>query len=160
MTLQFLLLVFYTLLFLILAVIDLRYRLIPDRIIYPAIVVTLALVILMPSAGMPTFSNSLIGSLAMFIPFYLIALFGQGGIGWGDVKMATLVGLITGFPAIIVAFLSTSISGGVAAGYLLSKQKGKIKTLPLAPFLSLGAIVALYWGDNLVQWYLEFGWLF
>ena len=79
----------------------------------------------------------------------------RGGMGFGDIKMATLIGLVTGFPLVLVAILLAVVLGGlVAVVLLLLKLRGRKQAIPFAPFLSLGAIVALFHGTSLVDWYL------
>ena len=77
-------------------------------------------------------------------------------MGWGDVKMAALVGLVTGFPLMLVALLLGIILGGLVAGFLLAlKIKKRKEAIPFAPFLSLATIVTLLWGSNILNWYLS-----
>ena len=86
----------------------------------------------------------------------LVALATKGGIGWGDVKMMGLVGLITGFPLVLVSLLLGVISGGLAAiVLLLLKIKKRKQTIPFGPFLSLGAMITLLWGTSILEWYLQ-----
>ena len=77
-------------------------------------------------------------------------------MGWGDVKLAGLIGLATGFPGSLVALLLAILSGGVLAAILLlcgfKKRKDR---LPFGPFLSVGALIALIWGSQICHWYLS-----
>ena len=69
--------------------------------------------------------------------------------------MATLIGLVTGFPLVLVAILLAVVLGGlVAVVLLLLKLRGRKQAIPFGPFLSLGAMVALLHGTSLVDWYL------
>ncbi|MBM2825701.1 MAG: Prepilin peptidase/N-methyltransferase, partial [Dehalococcoidales bacterium] len=161
-----LVLAFYTCLFLILAIIDLEHGLILNKIVYPTIGLSLALAPFWSSLGLSrtllvtdtmlhTFLSSLTGG-AIFAGFlFLVVLFSRGGMGWADVKMAALVGLVTGFPSVLVAMMITFISGGLTAGFLLLlRRKGRKDTISYGPFLSLGAFVALIWGKDLILWYM------
>jgi leader peptidase (prepilin peptidase)/N-methyltransferase len=77
-------------------------------------------------------------------------------MGWGDVKMAGLVGLVTGFPTICVALFIALVTGGLTAAFLLLLGlRGRKEAIPFGPFLSLGAIAALLWGSTICEWYLE-----
>jgi leader peptidase (prepilin peptidase)/N-methyltransferase len=161
-----LVLAFYICLFLVLAVIDLEHGLLLNRITYPAIGISLALSPFWSTLGLPrmfpwesTMLNDFLSSLASGVvfaaPFLLIALLYKGGMGWGDVKMAGLVGLATGFPLVLVAMALSFLSGGLVAGFLLLfRLKGRKEGIPYGPFLSLGASIALLWGESLVRWYL------
>lgn len=166
-SLQFLVLAFYTCLFLILAVIDLEHGLILNKIVYPAIGISLVLSPFWSSLGLSrallgenTMLNNFLSSLSsggiFAVLFLLIALLYRGGMGWGDVKMAALVGLVTGFPSAFVAMMTSFLSGGLTASFLLLlRWKRRKEAIPYGPFLSLGAFVALLWGEDIIAWYLE-----
>jgi leader peptidase (prepilin peptidase)/N-methyltransferase len=69
--------------------------------------------------------------------------------------MAALIGLVTGFPLVLVALLMGVIGGGlVAAMLLLLKIKKRKDAIPFGPFLSLATIATLYWGQDILGWYL------
>jgi len=76
-------------------------------------------------------------------------------MGWGDVKLAALIGIVTGFPLIIVALLMGIILGGVVAVLLLGlKIKKRKEAIPFGPFLAVATIVTLLWGNYILNWYL------
>lgn len=76
-------------------------------------------------------------------------------MGWGDAKMASLVGLITGY-LVFVALLLAVILGGLTAVVVLTLRLRKRKqTIPFGPFLSLATIATLLWGSNIIDWYLH-----
>lgn len=166
-SIQFLVLAFYACLFLVLAVIDLEHGLILNVITYPAIGISLVLSPFWSNLGfsreflgestmLPVFLSSLSGGGIFAIFFFIIALLYRGGIGWGDVKMAALVGLAVGFPSVVVAMMISFVSGGLTAGVLLLLRLRKRKdAMPYGPFLSMGAFVALLWGADLAAWYLS-----
>ena len=165
-SLEFVVLAFYTCIFLVLAVIDIEHGLILNKIVYPAIGISLILSPFWSSLGLPRpllgensmlhlFLSSLGGGGIFFALFLIITLLFKGGMGWGDVKMAGLIGLVTGFPGVLVAMMTTFISGGLTAVVLLLvRLKSRKETIPYAPFLSLGGFVALLWGKDLIAWYL------
>jgi prepilin signal peptidase PulO-like enzyme (type II secretory pathway) len=75
-------------------------------------------------------------------------------MGWGDVKMAALVGLVTGLRLVFVALLLAVIVGGLVAGFLLALRiKRRRQAIPFGPFLSLATIVTLLWGHSILSWY-------
>jgi leader peptidase (prepilin peptidase)/N-methyltransferase len=87
--------------------------------------------------------------------FLLIALVSRGGMGWGDVKLAALIGLATGFPLVFVAIIMAAILGGVVAVVLLiTRRRGRREMIPFGPFLAVAAMVTLLWGNNILGWYL------
>jgi Type II secretory pathway, prepilin signal peptidase PulO and related peptidases len=86
--------------------------------------------------------------------FLLIVIVSRGGMGWGDVKLAALIGLVFGFPLVFVALLIGVVLGGVVAALLLLLRiKKRKEAIPFGPFLALAAIVTLLWGSNILSWY-------
>jgi leader peptidase (prepilin peptidase)/N-methyltransferase len=156
--------VFYGSLFIVLGVIDLEHGLILDKILYPAAALALIISIFQPSEILPfpwpARLNGIIGGAIGFIyfllPFILSRVFyKRDGMGEGDVKMAGLIGLVTGFPLVLVALIMVSILGGLVAGILLLfKIKQREEAIPFAPFLSLTTIITLLWGNDILSWYL------
>ena len=106
--------------------------------------------------GLKNFLYGLAGGAIGFVILFLPALIYSKGMGWGDVKMAGLIGLMTGFPRIFVGILGAIILGGlVAIILLLTKKKGRKEGIPFGPFLALAAMVALVWGQPILDWYLH-----
>jgi leader peptidase (prepilin peptidase)/N-methyltransferase len=127
--------------FLLIAIIDLKYRLVLNVMVYPAMVVALLPRLVLPGGGaVTTLAGGAIG-LALFL---LTALLRPGSLGGGDVKLATLIGLMFGFPQTLWALALGIVVGGIVAIVLLLTRHGGLKShIPYAPFLCLGAIVAL-----------------
>jgi leader peptidase (prepilin peptidase)/N-methyltransferase len=157
----FALAVVYGSLFIVLGVIDLEHMLILNKIVYPALAVALVISIFLPPAEIvslpwPVNLNGIIGSAAGFTFLLIPYLIYREGMGEGDVKMAALIGLVTGFPAVLAALLLGSILGGlVAAVLLLFRLKRRKEAIPFGPFLALATIVTLLWGSDLINWYLR-----
>jgi len=154
---------FYACLFIIIFVIDLEQGLILNKVVYPAMVVAFLLALypwpwLNDSMGMRLACAALGGGVG-FVIFLLIALISRGGMGWGDVKLAALIGLATGFPMVVVAIIMAAILGGVVAvALMIAKRKKRRETLPFGPFLAVAAMVTLLWGSNILDWYLGLMW--
>lgn len=130
-----------TALYVLIAIVDWRYRLVPTKLVVPAMALSLLLHALPP--GRDTVL-ALIGGVLGYGMFALAALLRPEGLGGGDVNLAGLMGLMFGFPLVLWALIIGTVSGGVAALILLLSRRGKMKTIiPYAPFLCLGAIVAL-----------------
>ncbi|MFC2048524.1 prepilin peptidase [Chloroflexota bacterium] len=154
----------YAFLLTVIFVIDLEHQLVLDKVIYPGMALALALSFLWPGLGMISLLpegalGKLVSSLAggtfglatMALPFIIY----RQGMGLGDVKLGTLVGLMTGFPLVIVAILLSWIGGGLVAAILLAlKIKGHKDPIPSATFLTVSAMVTLLWGQAIWQWYL------
>jgi leader peptidase (prepilin peptidase)/N-methyltransferase len=124
----------------VLGVIDLRKGIIPNRIVYPASIITIVLNLISSETGIVI---ALIGGVSL-AGFFIISSLLLKSIGMGDVKLALLIGLMTGFPEGIVALASGVILGGIAAIVLvLTKIKGWKDTMPYGPFLAAGAVFTL-----------------
>lgn len=158
-------LAFYACLFIIIFVIDLEQGLILNKVVYPSMVVALLLALL-PQSWLsqvtwltrviePGIASAALGGGIGFAIFLLIAIVSRGGMGWGDVKLAALIGLATGFPLVFVAIIMGAILGGiVAVALVIAKKRKRRETIPFGPFLALAAMVTLLWGSNILSWYL------
>ncbi len=144
---------FYFCLLIIILVIDLERRLILNKIVYPAAAIALIIAVFMSDPGL---ISVLIGGAVGLTIMFLVALVYRGGIGWGDVKMAGLVGLLTGFPLVLVSLFLAVVGGGLtAAVLLLLKIKKRRESIPFGPFLSLATMLTLLWGKSILDWYLQ-----
>lgn len=151
---------FYSCLFLIVFFIDLEHGLILNLLVYPAMVVALLLALFVPQRWLVQWlvagvGNAALGGAVGFTIFFLIALASRGGMGWGDVKLAGLIGLATGFPLVLVSiFLAALCGGAVAVALLGARKKTRHQTIPFGPFLASAALVTLLWGRDILTWYL------
>jgi leader peptidase (prepilin peptidase)/N-methyltransferase len=134
--------------------IDLDLQIIPDKITGPAVI---AGAILVATTRTDDIVEHLIAAFAAFAFLYAAVYAYPKGMGVGDVKLAFVMGLFLGravAPGMMIAFLTGSLVGvaimakkGVAAG-----RKTKV---PFGPFLAFGSVVALFYGDDIVDWYLD-----
>jgi len=151
---------FYACLFIIIFVIDLEQGLILNKVVYPSMVVALLLALL-PQSRLtlmiePGIANAALGGGIGFALFLLIALVSRGGMGWGDVKLAALIGLATGFPLVFLAIIMGAILGGiVAVALVIAKKRKRRQTIPFGPFLAVAAMVTLLWGNIILDWYFS-----
>lgn len=136
---------------LLLLVTDMERRLIPNRIVYPALPLALALSFVQPEVG-PL--SALAGGGVLFAFMLAMFIISRGGLGAGDVKMAALVGVSTGLPDALVAMVVGAFLGGMVAVVLLVTRRVRLRqSIPYGPFLALGGVIALLWGSNIVEWY-------
>jgi leader peptidase (prepilin peptidase)/N-methyltransferase len=149
---------FFATLFLAMATTDLERRLIPNRIVYPAMVLAAALTWAWPAAdnavGSPWQDRFLGGGVAFALMLALYIL-GRGALGFGDVKMAALMGLVVGLGASIVGLLLMTLSAAAVILVLLALRilhRGDY--IPYGPFIALGAIVVILWSGPILDWYL------
>ena len=154
---------FYCCLFIVLLLIDLEHNILPNKIVYPGMIIALVMAALGSIFGFEPsdiairgfrlwIADAAIGGCIGFGPLLVIALISRGGMGWGDVKLAGLIGLVTGFPLVLIAMFLAIVSGGLIAGILLLlKLKSRKDAIPFGPFLSLAAMITLLWGNNLLN---------
>jgi prepilin signal peptidase PulO-like enzyme (type II secretory pathway) len=130
---------------------DLEHRLIPDRIVLPATVAILALrTIDDPSV------EWILSALGAGVVLLLIVLAYPRGLGMGDVKLSALIGAGLGISVIVAMFVGFFVAFVPAAVLLLRHGKeARKQAIPLGPFLALGAVVALFWGDEILDWYKQ-----
>lgn len=129
--------------------IDLKFGIIPDKIVYPSIVVTLLYVFFYTQ---PPFA--FLSAAGAFLFFLIIAVATRGkGMGFGDVKFAIFMGLFLGFPKIIVAIYLAVLTGAIVSIILVIRKKKKFigGTIAFGPFLVLGTLISLFWGEAIIK---------
>lgn len=130
---------------------DLKYGIIPDKIIFPAIIISLLYLILNTKY---LILSSLLSGLGVFIFFFLLFIVTRGkGMGFGDVKYVFLMGLILGFPKIAIGLYIAFVTGAIISLILILFKKKKMfgSTVPFGPFLAAGTIIALFWGEIILK---------
>lgn len=151
-SLQLLAYVVYAGIFITVFVIDLEQGIIPDRIVYPGMILALLFSIFVPGSGVVW---SLVGGGVGFVIMFLPYLLSRGGMGGGDVKFGALMGLVVAFPSVLLGlFLAIAGGGMVAAALLALRLRTRKEAIPFGPFLAGGAAVALLWGPDIMRWYL------
>ena len=141
----------FSVIFLALLFTDLERRLLPNRIVYPTTLLALAVSWAWPDRNA---AQAFAGGGLAFAIMLLMFIISMGRFGFGDVKMSTLMGLAAGFPAMAAGLFFTAISAGVVALVLmLTRVVRPGQYMPYGPFIALGAIVSLLWGDAIIDWY-------
>src|SRR3989344_4779021 len=137
---------------------DLKYGIIPDKIVYPTILVSiiyhLSFIIYPPIVNyQSSIINNIFSGIGAFIFFLILYLITRGkGMGFGDVKLAFLLGIILGFPKIIAAFYLAFLTGAIVGSILIVWRKKKLKSsIPFGPFLILGSILSIFFGEKILQ---------
>ncbi len=146
----------YSLLFSALVVItfiDLDHQIIPDLITLPGIPIGFLLASTVLPAGI---KNSIIGIFLGGGLLYLVALISRGGMGGGDIKLMAMVGAFLGWKAVLLTIFIGSLLGSIVGIFLMVfKGRGRKHPVPFGPFLSLGTIVSIFWGKEIIWWYLN-----
>jgi leader peptidase (prepilin peptidase)/N-methyltransferase len=136
------------------ALIDLEYRIIPNKITALGAVLALAIGLALDPAGEP---ERLIAGAAAGGFLLLAALAYPGGMGMGDVKLAAVMGLFLGkavAPAILIALL-TGVLLGVVVIARKGSREGRKTAIPFGPFLALGGLVAVFAGQPMIDLYVN-----
>jgi leader peptidase (prepilin peptidase)/N-methyltransferase len=136
------------------ALIDLEHRIIPNKITALGAVLALAVGLALDPGGEPT---RLIAAAAAGGFLLAAALAYPGGMGMGDVKLAGMMGLFLGSavaPAILIALLSGTLVGAVIIARKGARE-GRKTAVPFGPFLALGALVAVFAGQPIVDVYVN-----
>jgi len=163
---NFLLSTFYFLLSTFLIVIfvyDLKHYIIPDQVIYPAILVAgiwYSVFGIFIRDTKYEILTTLLAALAAGAFFLFIVLISRGKwMGVGDIKLALFMGLVLGWPKILVALFLAFLIGAFTSILLIILKKKTLKSeIPFGPFLVGGTIIAIFWGNVLINWY--FGLIF
>ena len=155
-----LVLVPFTLFFSVLVVVsstDLSHGLIPRRLVYPAFVGILVLLVAVAAVDgeWRRLTNAGIGAAASFAVLFAIWWLAPRGIGFGDVRLSALIGLATGWIGLLDVYIAIASAFilGLFIGVTMSglRGTGRRTRIPFAPALAAGAIVAVLWGAPIVQ---------
>ncbi len=150
--------------FIVVFVIDLEQGLVLNRIVYPSMAIALLLAGLVDvpwmrgiglTDGWLQIAIAALGGGAGFLFFFLVAvaaerILGKEGLGWGDVKLAALIGLVCGFPLVVFVIVL-----GAAIGLLMAVLMGRLKTGQTIPFgsaLAVASMVAIMAGKAFLDW--------
>jgi len=145
----------------IIFIIDLRWYLILDKVTIPAGIVVFIINIALgmsSQGGFPSWINLLISGI-IGGSFFLIQFIVSRGkwIGGGDIRLGALMGLALGWPMLILAiFLAYLIGSVVGIGLILGGKKKWGSMVPLGVFLSTSSVITLFWGNEILSWYLSF----
>jgi leader peptidase (prepilin peptidase) / N-methyltransferase len=141
-----------------LSVIDIRHRRIPNRLVYPAVVIAAAVIVAgdLAGGGLDALDAG-IGLFAYGLALLIIALISKG-MGMGDVKLAGLIGLVLGsigLDLVAVAAGMGILLGGVGAIVALLAGADRKSAIPYGPYLASGAVIAVFVGRQIADAYLN-----
>lgn len=144
----------------VLTLIDIRQKLLPDKVVAPALALSLGYLVLETLGGRLASLELLwhvLAGLAAAAAFLAIVLASRGRwMGGGDVKLFALIGLLAGWPGILVATLAAFWSAAIPSLILLGLGRRKMADqIPFGPFLILGGAVTLVWSESIIDSYLK-----
>lgn len=139
---------------------DLRWQLLPDKIVWPLVAVT-AVWRIADTALYGTWGQVVQAGIAVLIIaglFYVLHRVSEGKwIGFGDVKLALALGLLAGTPshALLLLFLASLLGTLVALPGLLTKKLARTSVLPFGPFLIGATVIVQLLGTAIIDWYMN-----
>lgn len=127
---------------------DLKYMLIEDVVVMPVMAVVFFLNLL---AGQPFFLmliGGLIGWLFFLVQYFLTK---KKGLGEGDLRLGLFIGIMFGWPKILIVLFTSYLVGGLIAFFLLILRRKKLSSpIPLGPFLALGSLITLFFNEEII----------
>ncbi len=148
---------------LVITFIDLDCQIIPDRISIPGIPIGIflgSLILIDPflRTSMLGWKNSLIGAALGFGLFYAIAVLSRGGMGGGDIKLMGMLGGFIGWKGVLLTTFAGSLMGSIVGLFMVVfKGGGRKSKIPFGPFLAGGALLSLFFGQEILDWYIYHG---
>jgi leader peptidase (prepilin peptidase)/N-methyltransferase len=132
---------------------DLEHRLIPDKVVLPGAVAVLAL----RTIDDPSL-EWILCALGAGVVLFVIVLIYPRGLGMGDVKLSAFLGAGLGLSVVVAMFVGFFVAF-VPALVLFARhgKEARKSAIPLGPFLALGGVIALFWGDAILDWYKDLG---
>ena len=137
----------------VVAVVDFKYYLIPTTFVYLASMLALFYTYFSVSGNM--FVEHVLAAFGAALFFVLIIILSRGrGMGQGDIVLAFLMGMVLGYTGTLLALFLAFLSGAVVALTLVVAGKKKFgQTVPFAPFLVFGFMIALFYSQQIINWY-------
>jgi leader peptidase (prepilin peptidase)/N-methyltransferase len=142
-----------------LAFIDLDTKRLPNAIVLPSYVVTLVLLALpaLLDARWDDYLRALLGGAALFAFYFVLAFIYPAGMGFGDVKLAGVLGGYLGWlgwgAVFVGGFLGFLLGGLVGGALMVARRAGRKSAIPFGPFMVAGALIAVFVGPAVADWY-------
>ncbi|WP_144513962.1 A24 family peptidase [Bacillus sp. FJAT-22090] len=137
----------------IITVSDIAYMLIPDKILLFFII---PLIIARVFSPLTPWWDSVAGAVIGFGVLFLIALVSKGGMGGGDIKLFFVIGIVLGLTNTLLTLFLASVIGTVVGIIVLRKaKKGRKTPIPFGPSIAIAAILTYFYGNSLVDWYVN-----
>ncbi|KUP06971.1 prepilin peptidase [Bacillus coahuilensis m2-6] len=140
-------------LFIIITVSDLKYMIISDRVLLFFASVLFIERLIFP---LTPWWSSFLGAVVGFLLLLIISVVSRGGMGGGDIKLYAVIGLALGVKLTLLSFFLATLVGtvvGVIGMIMGMVHKGK--PMPFGPFIAIGSLLAFFYGNELILWYLD-----
>lgn len=133
--------------------IDIEFQIIPNVIVLPLTVVGLSLSV---ASDLSNWWMPLAFSAGAFVFILIIHLIYPRGMGMGDVKLSLMVGAFLVRNVVSALFIGFLIGSVYGITMIIIKRKKLKQAIPFGPFIALGSIISLFWGNNILKWYISF----
>lgn len=141
---------------LVITFIDIDYRIIPDVITYPGVVIGFFSSLVRDISYKESLTGIILGGGILFLVasgYYLFTK--KEGMGGGDIKLLAMIGAFLGWKGVVFTIFAGSAIGAVAgAAVAFYTRKGRKMAIPFGPFLSIGALLFLFKGPEIINWYI------
>jgi leader peptidase (prepilin peptidase) / N-methyltransferase len=142
---------------LVLFVIDLQHKILPNVITLPGIVVGFLFSLFLPPGWLASLIGILLGGAVPYaIAEVYLRLRGEEGLGMGDVKMLAMIGAFLGWQLMLLTLVLASLVGSVVGLGFIAAGYGRKFALPFGTFLAAAAVVSAVAGDGILEWYLGY----
>lgn len=132
---------------------DIHYMLIPNRILLFFLPIFIVLRMILP---LDPWWDSIAGGLIAIVLLSVIIIVSRGGMGGGDMKLFGLLGIVLGTGKVLLAFFLATLIGALFGGLLLLlKIIGRKQEVPFGPYIIVGALLAYFYGNELIHWYFN-----
>jgi prepilin signal peptidase PulO-like enzyme (type II secretory pathway) len=141
-------------------IVDLNYMILPDKAVFLLLGLAVFYRLVLVVSGTMQLKDliyTIVAALLSFMFFWFLWFITKGkGMGFGDVKLVVPLAILLGTHKTLVGFFLAFILGATVGVILIAFGKGKLKTaIPFGPFLIVGALLSLLWGDLILGWYLS-----
>jgi leader peptidase (prepilin peptidase)/N-methyltransferase len=143
----------------VISVIDLHHQIIPDIISLPGIPVFFVLAIILKEINFLDLVLGILlgGGILYLIAFLYFFFTKKEGMGGGDIKLLAMIGAFIGYKGVFFTIFFSSVLGTIIGIILIIIKGRNMKyALPFGPFLSLGALIYIYFGDFIIYHYINF----
>jgi leader peptidase (prepilin peptidase)/N-methyltransferase len=141
------------------SVIDLQHLIVPNRVLYPTLFIVAPLLVIAAATthDWTDLEHAAIGGAGGFTALLAVNLVSPQGMGFGDVRLAGLIGMALGWislgTALLGVFLAFLLGSLVGIGLIVTHIRGRKDALPFGPFLAGGAVIAALWGRAILDIY-------
>jgi leader peptidase (prepilin peptidase)/N-methyltransferase len=143
----------------VISFIDFDHQIIPDIISLPGIIIFASSAFFIPEMSIKAVLIGIFvgGGILYSIAFLYFTLRKTDGMGGGDIKLLAMIGAATGIKGVLFTIFAASLTGtvaGIGAMIMAKKSNSQLK-IPFGPYLSAGAILYIFYGEDLIGWYLR-----